>query len=92
MSDQSSQQLLHLVLGGELDDIAVERVTFRDLDKLDIVAVERGPSRLVLALGDPRARAALIKGRTLVVLVDASASMQATDVAPTRAEAAPEFS
>lgn len=39
MSDQSSQQLLHLVLGGELDDIAVERVTFRDLDKLDIVGV-----------------------------------------------------
>jgi len=39
---------------------------------------------LVLALGAPRAAAALFKGRTLVVLVDASASMQATDVAPSR--------
>jgi hypothetical protein len=39
---------------------------------------------LALALGDPRAAATLIKGRTLVVLVDASASMQATDVAPNR--------
>jgi hypothetical protein len=39
VSDQSSQQLLHLVLGGELDDIAAEHVTFRDLDKVDIVGV-----------------------------------------------------
>jgi len=39
---------------------------------------------LVLALGDPRAAESFIKGRTVVVLVDASASMQATDVAPTR--------
>ncbi len=39
---------------------------------------------LVLALGDPRAAATLIKGRNLIVLVDASASMQATDVAPNR--------
>jgi Ca-activated chloride channel family protein len=39
---------------------------------------------LAFALGDPRAAATLIKGRNLVVLVDASASMQATDVAPTR--------
>ncbi len=39
---------------------------------------------LVLALGDPRAAATLIKGRNVVVLVDASASMQATDVTPTR--------
>ena len=39
---------------------------------------------LVLALGDPRAAATLIKGRNLVVLVDASASMQATDVSPNR--------
>src|SRR5438105_11036357 len=37
---------------------------------------------LVLALGDPRAAATLVKGRTVVLLVDASASMQATDVAP----------
>src|SRR5580704_5508081 len=43
---------------------------------------------LVLALGDPRAAASLMKGRTVIVLVDASASMQATDVAPTRLEAA----
>jgi von Willebrand factor type A domain/Aerotolerance regulator N-terminal len=39
---------------------------------------------LVLAVGDPRAQATLIKGRTLVVLLDASASMQATDGSPTR--------
>jgi hypothetical protein len=39
---------------------------------------------LVLALGDPRAATSLLKGRHLVVLVDASASMQATDVAPNR--------
>jgi hypothetical protein len=39
---------------------------------------------LVLALGDPRAAESLIKGRTVVVLLDASASMQATDVAPNR--------
>jgi hypothetical protein len=41
---------------------------------------------LVVALGDPRAKASIVKGRTLVVLVDASASMQATDVAPSRLE------
>ncbi len=38
---------------------------------------------LAFALGDPRAAATLIKGRNLVVLVDASASMQATDVPQT---------
>jgi hypothetical protein len=43
---------------------------------------------LVLALGDPRAAQSLLSGRTLVVLVDASASMQATDVAPDRLAAA----
>ncbi len=43
---------------------------------------------LVLALGDPRAAATLVKGRNVVVLIDASASMQATDVSPTRLEAA----
>ncbi|MEO0322383.1 MAG: VWA domain-containing protein [Myxococcota bacterium] len=37
---------------------------------------------LALALGDPRPDAALRDGRTLVVLLDASASMQATDGAP----------
>jgi hypothetical protein len=39
---------------------------------------------LVFALGDPRSHAAFMKGRNLVVLVDASASMQATDVSPNR--------
>ncbi len=43
---------------------------------------------LVLALGDPRAAESVLKGRTVVVLVDASASMQATDVAPSRLAAA----
>ncbi|MCC6648403.1 MAG: VWA domain-containing protein [Polyangiaceae bacterium] len=43
---------------------------------------------LLLALGDPRLSAALVSGRSIVVLVDASASMQATDAAPTRLEAA----
>src|SRR5580692_1108458 len=45
---------------------------------------------LVLALGDPRAAESLLKGRTIVVLVDASASMQSTDVAPSRLAAARE--
>jgi hypothetical protein len=45
---------------------------------------------LVLALGDPRAAESLLRGRTLVVLLDASASMQATDVAPTRLAAGKE--
>lgn len=45
---------------------------------------------LVLALGDPRAAATLFKGRNLVVLVDASASMQSTDVSSSRLEAAKE--
>src|ERR1700759_694648 len=39
---------------------------------------------LLLALGDPRAAANLIEGRNIVVLIDASASMQATDVGPSR--------
>jgi hypothetical protein len=33
----NAQQLLHLVIGGELTDL--ENVTFRDLDKVDIVGV-----------------------------------------------------
>jgi hypothetical protein len=36
MSD-NSQQLLHLVIGGELTNL--EAITFKDLDKLDIVGV-----------------------------------------------------
>src|SRR3954465_7584710 len=45
---------------------------------------------LLLALGDPRAAQNLIEGRNIVVLIDASASMSATDVAPSRLEAARE--
>jgi hypothetical protein len=45
---------------------------------------------LLLALGDPRAAQNLVEGRNIVVLVDASASMQATDVAPSRLEVARE--
>jgi hypothetical protein len=43
---------------------------------------------LVLALGNPRIGERLLAGRALVVLVDASASMQATDVMPSRFSAA----
>ena len=39
---------------------------------------------LATALGDPRWKGARAAGRSLVVLVDASASMQATDVRPSR--------
>jgi hypothetical protein len=45
---------------------------------------------LLAALGDPRPAANLIEGRNIVVLVDASASMQATDATPTRLESAKE--
>ena len=37
MPEQASQQLLHLVFGGELTDL--DQVTFRDLEKLDIVGI-----------------------------------------------------
>ena len=37
MSDSAQPQLLHLVIGGELVDL--EHVTFKDLDKVDIVGV-----------------------------------------------------
>lgn len=43
---------------------------------------------LAFALGDPRYEGATDEGRSLVVLVDASASMQATDVDPSRFDAA----
>lgn len=43
---------------------------------------------LALALGDPRRTGASDEGRTTVVLIDTSASMQATDVAPDRLRAA----
>ncbi len=43
---------------------------------------------LLLALGDPRISGTLVEGRSVVVLVDASASMKSTDVAPSRMDAA----
>src|SRR6187401_3397435 len=43
---------------------------------------------LLLALGDPRTKQNLVEGRNLVVLIDASASMKATDVEPTRLDVA----
>lgn len=45
---------------------------------------------LLFALGDPRKAANVFEGRNIVVLVDASASMKATDVAPNRLEHAKE--
>jgi von Willebrand factor type A domain/Aerotolerance regulator N-terminal len=44
---------------------------------------------LLFAIGDPRL-AAGTRGRTVVIVVDASASMQSTDAKPTRMEAAKE--
>jgi hypothetical protein len=37
MSDVTQKQLLHLVFGGELNNVA--DVTFKDIDKLDIVGI-----------------------------------------------------
>ena len=37
MSDSPPQQLLHLVIGGELTDLA--HTTFKDLDKVEIVGL-----------------------------------------------------
>jgi len=37
MSDSASQQLLHLVLGGELTDL--KHTTFRDLSQVEIVGL-----------------------------------------------------
>lgn len=37
MSDVVSKQLLHLVFGGELEDVS--GVSFHDVDKLDIVGI-----------------------------------------------------
>jgi hypothetical protein len=37
MPDNAQQQLLHLVLGGELTDL--ENTTFKDLDHVEIVGV-----------------------------------------------------
>lgn len=43
---------------------------------------------MIMALGDPRTAVNLIESRNIVVLVDGSASMKTTDVAPSRADAA----
>src|SRR5262249_20073984 len=45
---------------------------------------------MLFALGDPRTMANLVEGRNIVILVDSSASMKATDVAPSRIDAAKE--
>jgi Ca-activated chloride channel homolog len=45
---------------------------------------------MLIALGDPRLAASVMQGRSVVVLIDASASMKAVDVAPSRIEAAKE--
>ena len=45
---------------------------------------------MLAALGDPRTAVNLIESRNIVVLIDASASMRSTDVAPTRLDAAKE--
>jgi hypothetical protein len=45
---------------------------------------------LLFALGDPRPAANLIEGRNVVVLMDASASMKAKDVIPSRIDSAKE--
>lgn len=37
MTDLPSKQLLHLVFGGELEDL--DDITFKDIEKLDIVGV-----------------------------------------------------
>jgi len=37
MTDQKSEQLLHLVFGGELEH--VDQVTFKDLDELNVVGM-----------------------------------------------------
>lgn len=43
---------------------------------------------LIAALGDPRLTGAFVEGRNIVVLVDASASMKAIDVKPSRIDQA----
>ena len=37
MNDETEKQLLHLVIGGELDEL--HDITFKDLDAVDIVGV-----------------------------------------------------
>lgn len=45
---------------------------------------------MIMALGDPRTAVNLVESRNIVVLIDASASMRTTDVAPSRLAAAKE--
>ncbi len=45
---------------------------------------------MIAALGDPRTAVNLVESRNIVVLIDASASMRTTDVAPNRLAAAKE--
>jgi len=37
ITNQTSEQLLHLVFGGELEDVS--NITFKDLDNIDIVGI-----------------------------------------------------
>jgi hypothetical protein len=37
MTDQPAKQLLHLVFGGELEEL--DKTQFRDLDKIDVVGL-----------------------------------------------------
>ena len=37
ITNQTSKQLLHLVFGGELEDVS--NITFKDLDKIDVVGI-----------------------------------------------------
>jgi hypothetical protein len=48
MPDSAPQQLLHLVIGGELIDL--EHNTFKDLDQVEVVGVYRPP----MSPGRPR--------------------------------------
>ena len=47
MSTNNDTQLLHLVFGGELEDL--ERVNFRNLDELDIVGIFPNYEKAALA-------------------------------------------
>lgn len=47
MTETQDKQLLHLVFGGELED--VEGVRFRDLDKLDVIGIYPNYAKAVAA-------------------------------------------
>ncbi|MFW5875325.1 MAG: vWA domain-containing protein [Myxococcota bacterium] len=70
------------------DSVLAERQTTRLFSQLkrwlSLLLALLVVALLAFALGDPRYEAATRAGRNLVVLVDASASMQATDVSPSR--------